>query len=274
MIRYTARGITIGEVWFDEPVEQPKPDVIFYRHSRARAASRPATATYSFVTDLTAERDAIYAGFGKHCQAEIQRAQREPGLVVEAARLPRSPDEVEQMLAFHRRFANGRGIPPADCRQVRAAAAANRLLLSVVTVDGEPVVWHSYLASHGQFARGLQSASAADKSDSKARRTVSRANRLLHWADMVALQEAGFTTLDWGGRFADECEPHKKGINDFKRDFGARPVEYTEWTEPTSLRGHAYLALRPVVGRVRAALQTSLLLPFLASTPVDGKGVA
>ena len=248
--------------------------MILHRHSHARPSRPPATTTYSFVTDLTAERDAIYAGFGKHCQAEIQRAQREPGLAVDAARPAQSADEVEQMLAFHRRFASGRGIPPADCRQVRAAAAANRLLLSVVTIDGEPVVWHSYVTSRGQFARGLQSASAADKSDSKARRMVSRANRLLHWADMVALREAGFTTLDWGGRFADECEPHKKGINDFKRDFGALPVEYSEWAEPTSLRGQAYLALRPLIGRVRTAFQTLPLFPRLANAPVNDKGVA
>jgi hypothetical protein len=215
---------------------------------------REATRVHSFATDLTPDQDAIYARLGKHCQAEVQRARREPGLTVDAAHRARSTDEVERMLDFHTSFAQGRGLPAADRRHVMAIAAEGRMLLSSASLNGEDLVWHSYIATEGRVARGLQTGSPRRSADPKARRVISRTNRLLHWADMVALKQSAFETMDWGGRFLSEDNPQHKGVNDFKRDFGAVPVEYVEAFEPLTLRGELYLRARSAVRRFRASL--------------------
>jgi len=73
---------------------------------------------------------------------------------------------------------------------------------------------------------------------------VGRANRWLHWRDMLCFKEAGVQCYDWGGMFEDESTPERAGINRFKRDFGGQPVHSYECTVAASARGRVWLALR------------------------------
>jgi hypothetical protein len=266
MIRYVSRGLTFGELWFGEREQHPLPDVLIRRHDSSPEPGAETTRIHSFVTDLTLDEDRIFATFGKHCQTEIRRAEREPGLSVDPVHIARSRGEIDRFLAFHRQFASDRGLRPAEPQLIDAMVKEGRFLLSSASVGDTDVVWHSYIATQGRIARGLQTASFAHNADSKGRRLVSRANRLLHWVDMTALKRAGFAAMDWGGRFADETVPHHKSINDFKRDFGATPIEYYENWQPISLRGRVYARLRAFKRLVNSSLA-------VFQTPDDGKQV-
>jgi hypothetical protein len=254
MIRYSSRGLTFGELWFDERESAPLPDILIRRHAGSPESGAETIKVFSFVTDLGPSEDGIFATFGKHCQTEIHRAEREPGLAVDPVHVARSRQEIDRFLAFHRRFASERGLLPAEPLLIDAMVNEQRFLLSSASVGDADLVWHSYIATEGRVARGLQTASFAHNADSKGRRLVSRSNRLLHWVDMLALKQAGFAVMDWGGRFTDETIPQHRSINDFKRDFGARPTDYYENWRPISLRGRGYAQLRALKRFVNSSL--------------------
>jgi hypothetical protein len=51
------------------------------------------------------------------------------------------------------------------------------------------------------------------------RSLIGRANRLLHWRDLVAFKQQGFNCYDWGGWHAGTEEVLVR-INQFKESFG------------------------------------------------------
>jgi lipid II:glycine glycyltransferase (peptidoglycan interpeptide bridge formation enzyme) len=71
---------------------------------------------------------------------------------------------------------------------------------------------------------------------------VGRANRYLHWQDLLRLRESGCTALDLGGWHpGDDTELLK--INKFKEEFGGKVVEIYNSMMGISLKGKAALKL-------------------------------
>lgn len=83
------------------------------------------------------------------------------------------------------------------------------------------------------------------------RALVSRANRWLHWQDMLTFKQKGFECYDWGGLFEDETSPERAGINRFKCDFGGRREVTYNCTYSLTARGRLYLMFTDVVGKFR-----------------------
>jgi lipid II:glycine glycyltransferase (peptidoglycan interpeptide bridge formation enzyme) len=73
---------------------------------------------------------------------------------------------------------------------------------------------------------------------------IGRANRWLHWQDMLRLKQMGLERYDWGGLFEDDSTPERAGINSFKKHFGGRQERTYDCTVPVTLRGRIYLPLR------------------------------
>ena len=141
---------------------------------------------------------------------------------------------------------------PADRHWLERAAAERQLVLSCASCDGARLVWHAHLRS-GRTVRLTYSASWFRGMDSDYRSLVGRANRWLHWRDMLCFRQAGVQYYDWGGVFEDESTPERTGINHFKRMFGGQPVQSYECTVAANVRGRVWLALRDAWrGRQRA----------------------
>jgi CelD/BcsL family acetyltransferase involved in cellulose biosynthesis len=84
------------------------------------------------------------------------------------------------------------------------------------------------------------------------RALLGRANRWLHWRDMLHFKQMDLRCYDWGGVFEDESNPKKAGINTFKREFGGNSVRTFNCSVAATLRGRAYLAVRHIVDRFEA----------------------
>ena len=85
------------------------------------------------------------------------------------------------------------------------------------------------------------------------RALVGRANRWLHWRDLLLFKAQGVKRYDWGGMFEDESGPGHAGINRFKRSFGGQRVRCWDCTLGVTLRGRAWLPLRDAWRRRRDA---------------------
>ncbi len=250
MIRLTGRGAIYGELWFDEPAPSaPCVDILQYRQSPVLIAQARHTSFLSLVSELTPAPEAIMDKFGKDCRYKIRRAQARDGLQIEFIAEPR--DRLEEFADFFDVFATQKSVALCDRHWLTAACNARQLTLSLISRDGEALIWHAHVLS-GKTA-GLQySASRFRDRDSDYRALVGRANRWLHWQDMLHFKQTGKDRYDWGGMFEDESTPERAGINNFKRDFGGQPVRSFQFGVPLTMRGRVWLPLREAWRRARS----------------------
>lgn len=242
MIRIDGRAVVYGELWFDEPPPlDAGVDILVHRYRSAPVAKARSSPLQSLRTELGSPAEAILARFEESCRRQIRRAERDDGLSYELFAEPAA--ELEEFAGFYDVFARQKGLWLLDRHWLTRAAEARQLALSCVRRDGERLVWHAHLRSCG-IAQLAHSASWYRSAEADQRPLVARANRWLHWQDMLAFKAAGALLYDWGGMFADESTPERAGINRFKRTFGGTPALAYECSVPVTLRGRVWLRMR------------------------------
>jgi hypothetical protein len=105
-------------------------------------------------------------------------------------------------------------------------------VITTAYFEDKPVVCHSYLIdSELKIVRLLHSASMIhDLEDKSFKGFVGRANRYLHYQDMVNFKEKGFLKYDFGGYALGTENVALQGINKFKDGFGGYLVEQSNYT--------------------------------------------
>jgi len=154
---------------------------------------------------------------------------------------------------FFDAFARQESLAPCDRQWLVAACKARQLALSSASRNGEALVWHAHVLC-GKTAGLYYSVSCFRNRDNDYRALVGRANRWLHWKDMLHFKDVGMERYDWGGLFEDESTPERAGINNFKRDFGGRQERTYHCSVPVTVTGRVWLPLRDAWRqRIRAA---------------------
>jgi hypothetical protein len=242
MIRIEGRGAVYGEVWFDEdPPATRDVDILLHFQRQAPLGRGRCTPFLSLVTDLCPAPAAIMEGFGKDCRYKIRRADSRDELRMEFVAEPQG--RLDEFCRFYDTFARRKTLPAADRRWLTAACKAGQLALTLASRNGEALVWHAYVVS-GRTARLQYTGSCFRDRENDFRALVGRANRWLHWRDMLCFKERGMQHYDWGGLFEDESVPEHAGVNGFKKDFGGQPVRSYDCTVPVTARGRIWMSLR------------------------------
>ena len=199
------------------------------------------SAIVSTFVDLNEDPDKLLGGMNSTTRNEVRRGYKDP-IVVEFDANP-ALATAEEFHAFYDRFAQAKKLAPANWMRLGSMQASGRLLLSrVKDTEGNALVWHCYLRDRSR-ARLLHSASVYRLNHSKEReKLVSRANRHLHWRDMLALRELGVATYDFGGWYAGREDKAMLRINSFKEGFGGRVVDLHNTYHGVTMKGR--LAVR------------------------------
>ena len=256
MICINGRGAIYGVVWYDEePPGDSSVDIVMYLQRKAPIADARHTPFLSLVTDLSVEEDAITDSFGETSRYQIRRAETKDGLRMEFIVDPES--RLDEFRAFFDAFARQKALAPADPQWLVAACKARQLALSLASRNGEALVWHAHVMS-GNTARLQHSGSGFRNRENDYRALVGRANRWLHWRDMLRFKEMGIQRYDWGGLFEDESVPERAGINKFKKAFGGRQERTYDCIVPVTLRGRIYLAARDAWRRWKSGRSPTL----------------
>ena len=251
MIRISARGAVYGEVWYDEQPPAGSGVDILVHQQRANPIANARTEPFlSLVTDLTVDESAIVDRFGKDCSYKVRRAEAKDGLQMEFILEPQR--RIEGFRGFYDSFAKQRSLQPCDARWLAAACEARQLALTLAARNGEPLVWHAYVV-FGKTVRLQYTASCFRDREDDYRALVGRANRWLHWKEMLRFKRIGLERFDWGGLFEDESLPGHAGINKFKKEFGGQQVRSFNCTVPVTLRGRVYLPLSEAWRRLSVA---------------------
>jgi hypothetical protein len=237
----------LAEVFFDEEPDDADADVIeHFQRSRPIPGAR-SKDFYTIHIDLTRDAQALFADLSKTCRYKVRRAERDE--LKEEAFISAHDEIVDDFIAFFDRFASGKGLPPAPAERLHTLAEAGVLDLSTVTRDDDTLVWHAYLRA-GNRARLLHSASTfREYNDTAIRNMIGRANRYLHWHDLLRYKDAGVPLFDFGGWYNGRDDDELLRINAFKEEFGGRVVSEFHCAVPASVRGRMVLFARRLRNR-------------------------
>lgn len=237
-------GIPISDVFFARSVEDgaPKSPLCFFQQTTERhPLFRPVQTS---MIDLTAPVEEISKPISKNTRYKIQRAEREgfsPRLITHP-----SPDEASLYAHYYNTFAEQKSLPRCNTVKLKALCLASALLLSSISDhEGNLLSAHAYVKDESLGrVRLLYSASHfRAMADSAERNKVGRANRLLHWYEILTLKNLGFRAYDLGGIPLDSSDAAKNSIAQFKLEFGGNLVIEYSGLFPTNTLGKALLPI-------------------------------
>ena len=245
-ITFRRRGIRIREVYFDDDarIAARGSDLVRVLAVSSCGGREDARPSHTAVVDLTLTEEDLLAAMAKGTRYEIRRARDKDGLDAIAFDRP-DADLVSEFVAYYDEFASTKGLAPIFRPRLDAMAKAGILTLTRTPGDGPEVsVRHAYARS-SRHALLLYSASLFRTSDDVADRAAAgRANRFLHWHDMLHFKMSGCTTYDLGGIDVNGRSEETTRIASFKRGFGGFIRPTYAWSSPNSVRGRAaYAAL-------------------------------
>lgn len=247
MLFSKSHGLEIVELWFDEQLpSQFSPDIIRYR--QALTLKEGASDFYTLVTDLRPGIEVLTARLNSDSRYKIRRAQEKDSLTMNI--WDGDPAFLNSFVTYYAAFATQKGLDKPDPRYLDLLSSAGRLDVSrVVTADGEPLVYHAYY-KHADRVRLLYSASQfRSSSDSGFRALVGRANRWLHWQDLLRFKADGRVWYDWGGWYEGKDDPDRLSINQFKESFGGEVLQTFNGEALLSLKAKVFACIAHMLGR-------------------------
>lgn len=171
------------------------------------------TDFYTIVIDLGESDDGLLANCGKNTRYKINRAKREGvGFNLE--------DNLQHFANFYNTFAQQKSL--AILQQKHLESLIPYLHVTKATLAGDDLVMHSYLVdkSIGK-ARLLHSASHFRQENKVvSKNTIGRANRFLHFEDIIYFKKLGYKIYDFGGYALNTNQKELQQINEFKEGFG------------------------------------------------------
>jgi len=244
MVKYRKHGLQMAEFWLDAPIVHPTGcDVLVlqqYTQSPDGALNKPFS---TLTINLLVPEDQLLEGLDRDTQYEVRRAASKD--LIECTLENESSDDLCRAFhEFYNQFAIAKGLDRLPMESLLARARGGTLRFSRAMHAGATLVWHVYVMGP-QTACLLHSASLFRQTDdSKSRATIGRANRLLHWRDILAFKAEGKSVYDLGGWYAGQDDVALLRINKFKEGFGGKHTQQVNATLALSWRGWVYLKLR------------------------------
>lgn len=197
---------------------------------------------YTILVDLFQTPEQLQSAFRANTRNEIGRAAREGTTV-------RVNSEYQTFFTMYEAAKRYKPLP--DTSPLFFDSFGSSLTITEASLDGEPLVTHVYIVdSTVARVRLIRSASAFRDFDKILQQKVGRANRFLHYRDMLLFQERGLRWYDLGGYIhpSPDVSPAIRNVSAFKQSFGGSIVQeanYLSWAQ------HGYRVVR------RALLGTS-----------------
>ncbi len=221
MIRFVKKfsGIAVSEIWFADKVSFADSfRLAAYTHVQQQAGKILAVkhSSYTVENDTNKPVLEIFNSFSKTVQVEVKQAEKY-GIDCSFT------DNVSLFAAFYNDFAICRKIDATSERRLQEMQPY--LQLTIATHNGQLLAAHSYLTDEVKGIVRLMHAASQRLSPGVDRQLTGRANKLLHYFDMVQFKQKGFTRYDFGGYAKDTTDLGLQGINKFKLSFGGKVTE-------------------------------------------------
>lgn len=177
---------------------------------------------HTIFVDLGKTEASLLGNCGKNTRYKINRARREEvSFAVE--------ENLQNFAKFFNTFAQQKSL--TSLQKTNIEALSPHLHVTKAGCNGEDLVMHSYLVdTRLGRARLLHSASHfRQQSETFSRNFIGRANRFLHFEDMVHFKKLGLKIYDFGGYALNTKQKELQEINRFKEGFGGIVVQESHY---------------------------------------------
>lgn len=248
MIVYSKSHLRIAEVFFNEPVARPRVDILRYQARPKQVHAPNSYLFHTIVVDLEKSPEELLAGMNRNTRRDLKRAPSE-GFQVEFS-MDATDEWLDEFFSFWDKFGEVRGLGRVNRERTLAMRDTKQLSMSRVKDSaGETLVWHTQLVTP-EWVRGIYTASLRKLNPERGALTA-RANRWLHWNDMLQFRNMGIPLYDFGGWYSGKDDPARLKVNQWKEGFGGRIVELFYADHGLTFKGSLAVKLHRTVGRLR-----------------------
>ena len=222
-----SKGIlTYKQKWFSaRPSGADAVRLIAYNQSRSTGQHHgyKRKSFFTRIIDLNLTDHELLRQCTKNTRYKIKRAQREDIEFMVHRQL-------DTFVEFYNSFAASKNLRELNAKDF-VASYSDHVLVTKAMLRGESLVMHCYLSDREeQRVRLLSSVSLFRlESSSERRNLLGRANRYLHYCDMLHFKSQGFSIYDLGGYAEGTEDPVLRKINDFKDGFGGVLLEESNY---------------------------------------------
>jgi hypothetical protein len=234
-----------GITYFDEPYTAHGVDIV--REWQYSGRKKFSTDFFTLCINLNDDEDSIFSRFEKNTRYKINRAKNRDKIITQTLE---AQSEKGRFRDFYNEFAASKGLASLGEAEIDLLIAHGMFVIRSASWNNGTIVYHSYIKSNGR-ARLAHSASLfRDSHDSSYRNMIGRANRLLHWDDIVYFKNLKLSMYDLGGISMDSKNKEAVAINQFKECFGGFVVkEYKSWV-PLTFKGWCLAIFKKITGRL------------------------
>ena len=239
-------GMRFEDVIFCSEPQKYTPRHLLVHFSQARNSIPGFMPRKTPVINLKSDPAVIFSKLSSNTRYKIRRAEREG--VVGTFLSEISDGNLTRFIEHYNLFASQKDLPLANRDKLTKLMDAKSLIITEArNSKGALIVSHAYIADReSSRVRLLYSASHYRAIvDSEDRNFVGRANRFLHWYEIMEAAKAGYETYDLGGVPSTTQNQEKNDIARFKGEFGGEII--TEYS--------GYLSSHPLVKLSIPAIQ-------------------
>jgi lipid II:glycine glycyltransferase (peptidoglycan interpeptide bridge formation enzyme) len=254
MVYYRKKAcLNFLEVWYTTS-ERYKliPDVIKHRFVQKLPAKASFIENlYTILIDLSSDEEILWESVTKNTRYEIKRAkERDNDEIYTLLQCgDKNKTALHTYIDFFNTFAESKQRSKISYKDLAQFYEAGTLTVrSVVDRESrETLSMHAYIVTDGRARLYQSSSHFRNNSDPDFRKKSARANRYLHWEDILYFRSTGCEFYDLGGWYGGEDDKEKILINQFKESFGGSRIEEYTYLRACSLSGKVALFGRKMV---------------------------
>ena len=246
-------GLRIADIWFNDG-EEPSfaCDIRRYHYVRS-LPSRCASPErlYTILIDLSRDEDALLSELDKTTKYQAKRAKERDDVRTETfiSLGDKSREKLDQYIDFFNEFAKSKDRGLIDLADLESFHEAGTLCVRSVidNKSGTTLSMHCNVVSDGKARLHQSSSHVRGSDDADFRSLVGRANRFLHWDDILYFKGLGISFYDFGGWYGGTEDQEKLAINKFKEAFGGTKTEEFSYLVPCTFAGKASIFMRNLI---------------------------
>ncbi|MDE6619060.1 MAG: aminoacyltransferase [Lachnospiraceae bacterium] len=257
-VSYQKKFIQVNQIWYpgaatiSELLGQKRRADILFVHGvpvgETKGRFRGWQEYYTCMNDITISEEEMLAAVNKAVRYQFRRSEKDNIEIrfYTKAEIERAPELIAAFADLYGRMYQSKGSDTKlNLSAVRKYLEADGIVFSAVWHEGEMLVFHSYICDHTD-ARLLHSASCF-REESADQSMIGRANKRLHWEDILYFKKKGLQRYDWGG-ISDFDNPN--GIDEFKLKFGGDKTTYYNVYAGNTLLGKMAVTAMKLLKRI------------------------
>ncbi|WP_010255482.1 hypothetical protein [Treponema primitia] len=242
MIYYRKKnGVKIAEIWYNlSELPDKKTDVFIYKFTREKHLKAVSIEErFTIVSDLTKTEAELLSLIHKNARYKINRANERDDIqcVTHLEKNEKNKEKLFQYMDFFNTFAGSKNRSKIHFSDLKQFYENGTLCIRSAIKDDTLLAMHAYIISDNTVRLHQSASHFRASEDSEYRNLIGRANRFLHWDDILHFKNDGLSCYDFGGWYGGKILTERLLINHFKEEFGGDICREYSFIVPISLLG-------------------------------------